>query len=288
MLISVIIPTFNRAEKLRNCLRSLENQTYRNFEVIICDDGSTDNTKSVVDEFRHNLKIIYDYDNNFGGPARPRNKGIKLAKGEFLAFLDSDDWWYSNKLEICKKYMKDYDLIYHDLDIFNDVKKKGRLSSRELKGNIFQDFLIYDNPIFNSSVLLRKIITEKIGLISEDRNLIAVEDFDYWIRVSKITEKFKHLPLSLGAYHLGENISISIKQIDRDRYLLNKYIIELPLERQIKAKKFMAFRNARTYHRMGMFQDAIESYRDVSKGHHLNISLKSIVGLIGCYFKMIF
>jgi len=87
-IISVIIPTYNRSKELKRCLESLTRQTYKKFEVIVCDDGSTDNTKEVVNSYRNVLNIIYIKDENFGGPARPRNNGIKLSNGEYIAFLD--------------------------------------------------------------------------------------------------------------------------------------------------------------------------------------------------------
>jgi glycosyltransferase involved in cell wall biosynthesis len=97
--VSVIIPTYNQSKDLNRCLLSLVDQTFKNFEVIICDDGSYDDTKQIVRQFHSKLEIKYLYNANFGGPAHPRNCGIKAAKGEYIAFLDSDDWWCNNKLE---------------------------------------------------------------------------------------------------------------------------------------------------------------------------------------------
>src|SRR5680860_1084245 len=108
---SVIIPTYNRAKDIDQCLSSLLAQTYKNFEVIVCDDGSTDNTKDIVESYKDRLNIRYDWSENWGGPARPRNRGIKLSQADWICFLDSDDWWCPNKLEECVKYLDNYDAV---------------------------------------------------------------------------------------------------------------------------------------------------------------------------------
>ncbi len=191
MKVSIIIPTYNRADKLYISLLSLTNQTFKDFEVIVCDDGSIDNTKEVVEGFSSQLNITYNSDNNFGGPAKPRNRGIRLAKGEIIAFLDSDDWWFPNKLEVSLKYLQQYDFIYHDLQKYNSHSVfKGIVKGRILSGDVFKNLLINGNCIPNSSVMIKRNIIELVGYFSEDKNLIAVEDYEYWLRVSLVTSNF--------------------------------------------------------------------------------------------------
>ena len=114
-LISVIIPTYNRNESLKRCIQSVIFQTYQNFEILVMDDGSTDGTKEIVTDF-NDPRIIYEWDDNWGGPAKPRNRGIKKSSGEFIAFLDSDDWWLPKKLEESVVVLeKGSDLVYHQL-----------------------------------------------------------------------------------------------------------------------------------------------------------------------------
>src|SRR3954464_10946901 len=103
--VSVVIPTYNRSHALRRCLDSVAKQTFRDFEVIVCDDGSTDDTAEVVREYESVLDLTYSYGENFGGPARPRNRGIGLARAPYIAFLDSDDWWAPRKLELSVRYL---------------------------------------------------------------------------------------------------------------------------------------------------------------------------------------
>ncbi len=124
IIFSVIIPKYNRTETLKRALQSLVTQTYKEFEVIVCDDGSTDNTKEIVDSFKNNLSIRYIWEENWGGPARPRNSGINISKNEWICFLDSDDWWYPKKLETVLSRLNNADIIYHDLDVFTPNGKK--------------------------------------------------------------------------------------------------------------------------------------------------------------------
>ena len=107
-----------------------------------------------------------------------------------------------NKLEVCLSNLNDnIDLIYHDLKITHDTRKffKRRvIKSRQLKKPVLIDLLVKGNAINNSSVIVRKRLLEKIGLINEDRDLIAAEDYNTWLKISKLTNKFLYLQKSLG------------------------------------------------------------------------------------------
>ena len=105
-LISIIIPTFNQGTYLKRCLTSIENQTFKDFEIIIIDKYSTDNTKKVVDEFSH-LPIIFLQVENNGNIANSRNYGIKNSTGNVIAFLDSEDIWTNDKLDSCYRKIID-------------------------------------------------------------------------------------------------------------------------------------------------------------------------------------
>lgn len=260
---SVIIPTYNRANDLNRCLSSLVAQTYKNFEVIACDDGSTDNTKDIVESYRDRLNIKYDWAENWGGPARPRNRGIKLAQADWICFLDSDDWWYPNKLEECALHLNSADIIYHDLDVYNNISEKpiSCLHSRQLTDNPFTDLMLNNNALFNSSVVVKKSILDGIGGISEDKELISIEDSDCWLKISKITKKFFYLSKSLGAYWLESNISRTIKHAHSLEALWRKHINDLKTD---KDKKFVTrtlrYSQARIYQINKQYITALKLY----------------------------
>lgn len=119
---SIVVPTYNRADSLKRTINSVLCQTYTNFELLIMDDGSVDKTYEVVESFG-DPRIHYDWAKNTGGPAKPRNRGIGKAKGDWVCFLDADDTWYKDKLDNCMRVINDnVDVVYHDLKIYGDEK----------------------------------------------------------------------------------------------------------------------------------------------------------------------
>ena len=210
-LFSVIIPTYNRVGTLRKTILSVLDQTFTDFELLVMDDGSTDATGLMVSSIL-DPRIIYDWAENSGGPARPRNRGIALARGEWICFLDADDWWTPDKLEVCFDHINDQvDLLYHDLEIV--YLPSGRLrrqfkKGRQLHKPVLTDLLVRGNAISNSSAVIRKVILDQVGAIDERKEMIASEDYNTWLRVANFTEYFLYIPKTLGCYLIhDQNIS---------------------------------------------------------------------------------
>lgn len=235
--VSVIIPTYNRAKALQRCLDSLSIQTYKRFEVLVCDDGSTDDTEQIVGQFKNQLDITYYKNENFGGPAKPRNTGIQHATGKYLAFLDSDDWWTPEKLEKSVQALEaGADIVYHDLyRMLDGVRKpifREKVKTWSVKAPVFDDLLFNGNAISNSSVVVRSDFMKKIGGFSEDKQLIAAEDYDAWLGIARLTDKFVRLPSCLGYYTVGkDNLTSSNrtmmtikKRLDLDKNTLNGFV----------------------------------------------------------------
>lgn len=199
-LISIIIPTYNHAKYLELALQSVCNQTYINWEAIVVDNNSTDNTDLVISSF-NDERIISLKINNNGLIAASRNMALKAAKGEWIAFLDSDDWWSSDKLESCLRYMiKNVDFIYHNLDIIYDTPSlfKKRTACRKVEAPVLKNLLLMGNPIANSGVVVRKKILDQVGGISEEPKMVAAEDYNTWMKIASITNSFKYISKSLG------------------------------------------------------------------------------------------
>ena len=209
--VSVVIPIYNSCNTLSTLLDSLRVQTYQNFEVLICDDGSTDDILSVIKKYNKNLNISYFKLKNFGGPAMASNTGIKHSKGNLIAFVDADDWWDKNKLEISiRQFDRETDIVFHNLKIRQKKSlflRKKFLKSKNLSLPIFNDLIIYGNTILNSSVVIRKNILIKANGFSENKTMIAAEDYNLWLRVSLITDKFKFINKSLGYYYMQDSLS---------------------------------------------------------------------------------
>lgn len=231
-LVSVVVPTFNREKALVRCLKSLESQTFKNFEVIVCDDGSTDNTRDAVNQFKEILTLKYLYQENFGRPARARNRGISASSGKYIAFLDSDDWWKPNKLDISVRALEQgSDFVCHDLHLFYANRKfrfgHGKANSKPPTKPVFSDLVCNGNRIVNSSVVVRKDILEKAGPISESPDLGAAEDYELWLRIAKITDQFTWIPKLLGFYEVSpDSISTGQRTVRHLMYFRSAYAHE--------------------------------------------------------------
>ncbi len=205
-LVSVIIPTYNRAYELSRALKSVVIQSYPHWEILVVDNHSQDNTDAIVDGIISSKIKLLKIDNQ-GVIAVSRNLGIKHSKGKYIAFLDSDDWWLPNKLEESIINLEQgVDIVYHDLYVTTKLNQKNywkKINPRELSSPVFDDLLINGNSLANSSVVVRKSIMQEIGEISEEPELVAMEDFDTWLRVARKTNKFSKIPLTLGYYWAG-------------------------------------------------------------------------------------
>jgi glycosyltransferase involved in cell wall biosynthesis len=232
--VSIIIPTYNHAHLIKTCLDSLLSQTVQDWEAIIINNYSKDKTIDVIESYNEPRFKLINYNNN-GIIAAARNKGIQEADGEFIAFLDSDDYWFPRKLEFCLEEIKKYDIVFHDLRVFNDSGKSGKvMRSRGLTLPVFDDLLIKGNQIFNSSVLVKKALIDKVGGLSEEPDLFAIEDYDLWLRISLLTNNFKYLNEVLGGYFVSEagHSTANRASINRIQYLYSKHIKHLPMEKQ--------------------------------------------------------
>lgn len=183
-LLSVIIPTFNSAKYLSEALQSVFSQTFEDFEVIVVDDGSTDNTADIVKEYGNSLRYIRQKNQ---GPSAARNLGIRRAEGKYIAFLDADDWWNQNHLtELleCCELTPDAGLVYGGrkwVDEKGELMRDTPIPTICPEGWIFGD-LFRRNYIATPSVLVRRSVLTNVGGFNEC--LSNFEDYDLWLRIS--------------------------------------------------------------------------------------------------------
>jgi len=206
---SVIIPTYNNSSELEICLNSLVNQTYKEFEVIVINDGSSEDYSWLTYKTM-GININYIEIANSGGPARPRNIGISKSVGEYICFLDSDDLWCPNYLESILRHCESYDFLCAGAYL-----KRGSVITRlipRLKQKFPESILLKGNPIFTSSVTIRKDILIQNNLsFNENRDLAGVEDLELWFRLfSTQNVRFKLLREPLIYYQI-ESESLSHK-----------------------------------------------------------------------------
>ena len=193
-LVSVIIPVYNAEQFVAQAIQSALAQTYRSYEIIVIDDGSTDKTKSALETFGDKIHCLYQENK---GPSAARNAGMRIARGKYICFLDADDLWTPEKLEVQVSFMEKNDdiaLVFSDHEDFNEDgiilssflgEKQKTFGLFPIKvgpiGNAFGK-LVLENFISTPTVMFRKFCLEKVGLFDEE--IRSVEDRDLWLRIS--------------------------------------------------------------------------------------------------------
>ena len=229
-LITIIIPTYNRANLLSRAIKSVLNQTFKDFELIVVDDGSTDNTAEVIKKFQEQDKRIryIQHDKN-KGTAATRNIGIKAAKGEYIAFLDSDDEWFPEKLE------KQVSLFEHSLrknlgfvscNYLEFYSESGReVLYRVPRHKSSLKVLLESNTLCNSSnVMIKKEVFDNVGHF--DEKIKIGEDWDMWIRIAQ-KYNFDFVEEPLFKYYIHQNnIMKTTSNLRKEKdieYIFQKY-----------------------------------------------------------------
>lgn len=253
-LISVIIPTYNSQEFIEETINSVLEQTYNDFEIIVVDDESTDDTLKILNRLSENdNRIKYFQVSHSGRPSVPRNFGVKKAAGEYIAFLDADDLWINNKLQKQLHFFKnnpEHILVYSMSVTFGETNLFS--PSFEVlpllnKASITKNELIQNgNSITCSSVLIKKEKFLEVGGFDEDPKL-QVEDYDLWIRLGELG-KIGFIPRILTYYRIHSKQFSSDWQTKQNRvkYLAEKRGWNIPEYkfRRNKGLLFLIVRNS--------------------------------------------
>jgi len=223
-MVSVIIPTYNRANMIKRAIDSVLRQTYQYFEIIVIDDGSNDDTYQVVQSI-NDSRIRYIRLDRTKGAAAARNEGILQANGELIAFLDSDDIWMSKKLEMqVNTFLNDdVGLCYTSILLIDEKGKVVGKHKATHSGYIFKKLLKKNIIGSASSVMVKRNCLDKCGLF--DESLTHREDYDLWLRIAKhyktasvrktLTIQYVH-----NAFRLSTDFS---KRITSYTYFLEKH-----------------------------------------------------------------
>ncbi|MEG1836466.1 MAG: glycosyltransferase [Synergistaceae bacterium] len=213
---SVIIPCYNGEKTIERAMQSVIDQTYKNYELVIVDNGSTDKTEETVKAFidknpQADIKLFSQENRGISGS---RNRGIKESTYEYISLLDADDLWYKNKLEVVSGYIEKYkniDIFSHNEMIVTSSSKR-MTNPRDLKEPFFTNLLLEGNCLSPSAVTVKKEALLKIGCF--DMNCTGgQEDYDCWLRLAKSGAKFKIIPEVLGEFIItGENISCNYEE----------------------------------------------------------------------------
>ena len=214
---SIVIPVFNREALVGRCISSVLSQGFKDFEVIIIDNGSTDSSAQIIESFS-DPRIKYYYQKGTGSPANPRNNGIKYSQGEWICFLDSDDWWEQEKLSIVYGALNGspykLDVICHNENFY--YEDKSEIGSKIFYGpkykSMYKNLLIYGNCLSTSATSVRsKFITDHNIQFREEKSFAMVEDYDFWLIIASLGGEFLFLKETLGYYTVGDSNMIANK-----------------------------------------------------------------------------
>lgn len=211
-LVSVVIPTHNRAELLDTALRSVFSQTYRDFEVIVVDDGSIDHTYDVVARYGDRVRYIYQESQ---GPSRARNAGILASSGSYVAFLDDDDIWYPRKLELQATVLEerlDVDVVYGAAYLVRGTARRF-LFAEAPDSEVLLERLIASTwtiPAGASVVMVRMAALQRSGLF--DPAVYPYEDWELWARIALCGGRFAHVRTPMAEYRMHESNAVDCRQ----------------------------------------------------------------------------
>lgn len=281
--VSVIIPTYNRADLLPRTIESVLNQTFKNFELIIVDDGSTDNTEEVVKEFQErDERVRYIWQENSGGAAKPKNNGIKNSRGDYIAILDSDDEWLPDKLV---KQLELFESSSHpelgfvDCNALMVDEKSGKHWEYRIPPykNVLKEILARDYMGSGSGIMYKKSVFDTIGLF--DENLKRGQDWEIRIRIAQ-KYGFDCVDEPLYKYYVhSENLSSTLRKGEKVKdleYVFNKY--KKYYEQNYKICSTKLRYTGTTYVLTGQIKKARQSFLKSIKTNPLNLKSYACLG----------
>ena len=220
-LVSIIIPTYNCKEYLLEAINNCLEQTYKKIKIIVIDDGSTDGTKEIIANTYKQNNIIYLYKTNGGLPSA-RNAGLKIASGEFVQFLDSDDLLVSTKIEKQVKFLK------ANKDMFG-VYCGARYFKYSIDNVVCSKFIkhkgeLYKSLAWGNFITVNSMLSRRIENFYFDETLKSFEDWDYWIRISEQKKKISYINDFLCYVRLHNNnmSRVRIRMVKNEVIVLEK------------------------------------------------------------------
>jgi teichuronic acid biosynthesis glycosyltransferase TuaG len=229
-LVSIVIPTYNHAHFLTEAIHSVLAQTCDNWEVIIVNNFSTDDTESIVAGFKDARIKLINFANG-GAIAASRNVGIRLATAEYVAFLDSDDFWEPKKLEICLSvlHQEKLDWVCHGECWFGDGIEK-KVTYGPLSRASFDALLYKGNCISTSAVVVRRSSLVALAGFNESLELVTSEDYELWLRLTQRGARLNFINDILGSYriHAGGQSRAAIRNMLATSAVVEKFFAAQP------------------------------------------------------------
>jgi teichuronic acid biosynthesis glycosyltransferase TuaG len=258
--VTVVIPTFNQADYLREALHSVVNQSFPNWHAVVVNNFSTDHTRNVVAEYNDTRLTVVDFHNE-GIIAASRNVGIQQATSSYVAFLDSDDWWMPEKLARCvDELAKGYDLVCHSEE-WRSTNSSRVVHYGPASRTAYRALLLGGNCLSTSAVVGRTDMFQTIGGFSTSPEFVTAEDYELWLRLTREEFQFSFIREVLGVFRIHDaSASSSIKRnSDAERAVVEHHLATAPfVSPQIRRRRLALshYGAARSFQRTGDHQNA--------------------------------
>ena len=226
--VSVVIPTFNHAKLLKRALESVVAQSFKNWEAIVVNNFSTDETIQVVQSLNDRRIKLINFKNS-GIIAASRNRGIESATGQYVAFLDSDDAWYPTKLQKCvDQAANGAQFICHGEVWINSNLSKREVMYGPAENATYAKLLYRGNCISTSATFIQTEILKSLGGFDESAEIITAEDYDMWMRIAALKPKTIFIPEVLGEfYRLADSASSAVmRSLASEKVVLAKHFAQ--------------------------------------------------------------
>ena len=279
--VTVIIPTYNRAGWLVQAIESLLNQTYSNIEIIVVDHGSTDDTRDVLEHYRHEIRAIYveNTPESPKGPSPAINAGLEAATGKYICRLDDDDLFLPLKVELQVKAFReapeDVGLVHSQFFLIDETKYLSYVPRAYFGRTETRLYLLSANRLTQPTVMVKRECHEKVGFY--DESISIVEDYDMWVRILRYYD-LRYIPLPLAKYrihgsnssssHNGRYLAEGLQSLHRKLLrldLLSEFFQDLeelrhPEERKLLLARAFTSRGEGAL-RWGLREEALEEFR---------------------------
>lgn len=291
-LVSVVIPTYNHAQFLRAAIQSVIDQTFPDWEAVVVNNYSEDDTVQIVASFNDPRIRLVNF-RNHGVIAASRNHGMALANGKAIAFLDSDDVWYPEKLQRCMDALgEEVDVVCHG-EAWVKEGSSPRIVMYGPQSRTRYLSLLYDgNCLSTSAIVVRKSALDKVGGFSEDPQMVTAEDYELWLRLAREGCTFGMVEEVLGEYriHGGNQSKAVLRNMDAELAVLQKHFSEihvdgiatrLKMQRRVALAYYSAARGmqAESSHINGM-KLLFQSWRKYP--FILKQYAAALIGILGC------
>ncbi|HSN39491.1 MAG TPA: glycosyltransferase, partial [Burkholderiales bacterium] len=270
-VISVVIPTYNHAQFLKAALDSVRAQTFADWEAIVVNNYSEDNTEEIVASFHDSRIRLVNFRNhgiiaasrNHGIIAASRNHGIALSRGKYVAFLDSDDTWYAEKLARCVAVLESgYDAVCHG-EYWVKASAPPRAVRYGPESRTSYDSLLFDgNCLSTSALVVKRAALDQAGGFDVDPALVTAEDYELWLRLARNGCRYGILDDMLGEYllHGGNQSKAVMRNFRAELAVLNKHFAltqDLPRLRQRRRIALAYYAAARGLQSEGQYKDSL-------------------------------